>query len=144
MKNYQLLLAFVFAVLSNLAFATEPKDALAAFHAAMRSGDQAGVLAQLAPDAVIYESGYVERSKDEYASHHLGEDIAFAKTSTRKLLQQSVQMDANLASIWGEIETTSNTKMGVFRSLATETVLFKRVKDTWLITHIHWSSRKMK
>ena len=48
------------------------------FHAALSAGDSTGALALLADDAVILESGGVE-TRDEYRSHHLPADIAFAQ-----------------------------------------------------------------
>lgn len=48
------------------------------FHAALSTGDNAKALSLLAVDAVILESGGIE-SRAEYVSHHLPEDIAFAK-----------------------------------------------------------------
>ncbi|UUZ52432.1 hypothetical protein LP419_23420 [Massilia sp. H-1] len=44
---------------------------MTAFHAAIHAGDKERALALMSPDIMIYESGYVERSRDEYASHHL-------------------------------------------------------------------------
>ena len=68
--------------------AASPKESIAAFHAALVSGDKAKALALLSPEIAIYEAGYVERSREEYASHHLGGDMEFAKNSTRKVLKQ--------------------------------------------------------
>ena len=48
------------------------------FHAALAAGDSAAALALLAPDVTILESGGVE-TRDEYRSHHLPGDIAFAR-----------------------------------------------------------------
>src|SRR3990170_3043923 len=50
-----------------------------AFHAALRRGDTKAALSYLAENALIYEAGGVERGREEYASHHLGADSAFAQ-----------------------------------------------------------------
>jgi ketosteroid isomerase-like protein len=130
--------------LSNASYADEPKEVLAAFHAALATGDQAKATELLAPDVTIYESGYVERSRAEYAGHHLPEDIAFAKTSTSRLLQTKERIEGNLAVIWQETETQAKVKGKKLRLLGTETSVLQRVGDSWGIVHIHWSSRKAK
>jgi hypothetical protein len=47
------------------------------FDALMAAGDSTGLLALLADDAVILESGGLE-TRAEFRSHHLPADIAFA------------------------------------------------------------------
>ncbi|UUZ46830.1 hypothetical protein LP420_23980 [Massilia sp. B-10] len=53
------------------ALAATPSETVTAFHAAIHAGDKERALALMSPDIMIYESGYVGRSRDEYASHHL-------------------------------------------------------------------------
>ena len=130
--------------LNNLSYADEPKEVLAAFHAALASGDPTKAAELLAPDITIYESGYVERSRAEYAGHHLPEDIAFAKTSTRKILQHSERIEGNLAVIWQETDTKAKIKGKDLHILGTETSLLQKNGDHWGIVHVHWSSRKVK
>ncbi|MFZ6844205.1 YybH family protein [Undibacterium sp. RuTC16W] len=134
----------ILVLLTNLSYASEPQEALAAFYTALTTGDQAKATELLAPDVTIYESGYVERTRAEYAGHHLPEDIAFAKTSMRKVLQHSQRIDGKFAMIWEETETTAKLKGKNVRILGTETALLQKSGDTWLITHLHWSSRKSK
>lgn len=132
-------------LLNALAFpshALEPKEAVAAFHAALAAGEQARAEALLAPDITIYESGYVERSRAEYAGHHLPEDIKFAQTSTRKVLRQTERRDGNLAVVWAETETQAKLKGKDVRILGTETTLLQKTGESWAIVHVHWSSRK--
>jgi ketosteroid isomerase-like protein len=137
-------LVLIIAALCNTSYANEPKEVLAAFQAALSNGDQAKASELLAPDVTIYESGYVESSRAEYVGHHLPEDIAFAKKSTRKLLQTKESIDANLAVIWQETETHAKIKGKELRILGTETSVLQRTGDSWHIVHIHWSSRKAK
>lgn len=140
----KLALSLALASISALALANEPKEALAAFHAALSAGDQAKASEFLAPDITIYESGYVERSRAEYAGHHLPEDIKFSKIATRKLLQQTERRDGNLAVIWEETETSANIKGKPVHYFGTETTLLQKTGDNWNIVHMHWSSRKAK
>jgi hypothetical protein len=48
------------------------------FHSILSTGDTAGINSLLAPDLRVIEGGTVENRK-EYLSHHLSEDIDFAK-----------------------------------------------------------------
>ncbi|WP_295754437.1 nuclear transport factor 2 family protein [Undibacterium sp.] len=140
----KLIISFLLGALTSLAYANEPKETLAAFYAALASGDKVRATELLAPDITIYESGYVERSRAEYAEHHMAGDMAFAKTSTQKVLQQSERRDGNLAVIWEETETKATVKDKEVRSLGTSTALLQKIGDNWTIVHVHWSSRKSK
>lgn len=147
MKN-KLLLLLAFAAASVSAAtpgtASGPEAALASFHAALVAGDKARVLALMAPDVAIYESGYVERSRAEYASHHLGGDMEFAKTATRKVLRQNERTDGNMAVVWQETETTGTSRGKPVHVFGTETALLEKSDGSWRIVHVHWSSRKSK
>ena len=124
--------------------AASPKETVAAFHAALSAGDKAKALGLLAPEVAIYEAGHVERSREEYASHHLQGDIDFAKTATRKLLRETEHIDGNTAIVWEETET-AGTSMGMpVRAFGTGTMVLQKRGDGWAIIHVHWSSRKLK
>jgi uncharacterized protein (TIGR02246 family) len=110
------------------------------YHAALASGDSAAALALLAEDAVILESGSLE-SRQEYRSHHLPADIAFARgvKGTRSPLRVFVRGDV----AW---TTATSTTRGKFRgrpvnSSGAELMVLTRIQDTWKISAIHWSSR---
>ncbi|MES2320881.1 MAG: nuclear transport factor 2 family protein [Pseudomonadota bacterium] len=141
-------LSLLFAAVCMPAFAApvpvDANGALSAFHAALARGDKTGALELLAPTVAIYESGYVEASREEYAHHHLGGDIAFAKTSTRKVLRHSEKMEGNTAIIWEETETTGSSGGKPVHFFGTETAVLEKTGDRWMITHVHWSSRKAK
>ena len=142
MKKIALLLSI--SLFTSIACASEATQALDAFHAALASGDTARAADLLATDVSIYESGHVERSKAEYAGHHLPEDIAFAKTANRKVLQTSERMEGKLAMIWQETETRAKYKGKDIHIFGTETSLLEKQGDQWRIVHVHWSSRKPK
>lgn len=126
------------------AFAAGPSEALAAFHAALAAGDKTRAIGILAPEVAIYESGYVEGSRSEYADHHLGEDIGFAKTTTRKVIKHSERIEGNVAVIWEETETTGTAHGKAIHAFGTETAMLEKKADGWSIIHVHWSSRKAK
>jgi hypothetical protein len=129
---------------ASAAFAAEPKEVLAAFHAALAAGNKAKAIELMSPSVAIYESGYVEASRDEYAGHHLGDDIIFAKTTTRKVLKHSERIEGNMAIIWEETETAGTSHGKDIRAFGTETAVLEKIGDAWMISHVHWSSRKAK
>ena len=111
-----------------------------AFHQALAAGDAGGALRLLAADAVILESGGRE-SRDEYAAHHLAEDIEFARAVPveRSALQVTVSGDA----AW--VNSTSLMR-GTYRGRAidaagVELMVLSRTAPGWVIRAIHWSSR---
>ncbi|HEY0926340.1 nuclear transport factor 2 family protein [Brevundimonas sp.] len=126
---------------SVAAEATEAASAVDAFHAALKAGDTAGALTFLAPDVMIFEQGGAERSRDEYASHHLGSDAAFAAASEATVTRRSGWADGDIAWITSEGRTTGQFNGRAVDRLTTETIVLKRHADGWRIHHIHWSSR---
>ena len=124
--------------------AAESADAAAAvdaFHATLKAGDTAAVLALLSPDVMIFEEGGAERSRDEYASHHLASDAAFAAASEATVARRSGWADGDIAWITSEGRTTGQFNGRAVDRLTTETMVLKRHADGWRIHHIHWSSR---
>ncbi|MGI4843676.1 MAG: YybH family protein [Janthinobacterium lividum] len=140
----QLALAGILLATSAASLAASPKETLAAFHDALVAGDRAKALSLLAPEIAIYEAGYVERSREEYASHHLGGDMEFAKSSTRKVLKQTERIDGNTAVVWEETETTGTSRGKPVHAFGTGTAVLEKRGDAWAIIHVHWSSRKAK
>ena len=122
--------------------AQEAASAVDAFHAALKAGDTNAALALMAPEVMIFEEGYVERTRDEYASHHLGSDAAFAAASEAVVERRSGWVDGDIAWITSEGRTTGQFNGRPVDSLTTETMVLKRHADGWRIHHIHWSSRK--
>lgn len=111
-----------------------------AFHAALRRGDTRAASALLADDALIFEEGRAERSKAEYAAHHLAADAEFSKAVAGVRTRR--RGDAVGEFAW--IATESGMK-GAFRGSAVnrvmdETMILRRVGETWKIVHVHWSS----
>lgn len=143
-KFLSIALAAALVTAAPLSYASSPQEALSAFHAALTAGDKSTASDLLAPDVAIFESGYIERSRAEYASHHLAGDIDFAKTATRRVLKQTERVQSTMAVIWQETETTGMSKGKPVHVFGTETALLEKKGDSWTITHVHWSSRKAK
>lgn len=112
-----------------------------AFHAALKAGDTDGALALLAGDVMIFEEGGAERSRAEYASHHLGSDAAFAAAVEATMSRRSGWAEGDVAWIASEGRTTGTFNGRAVDRLSAETMVLKRGPDGWRIHHIHWSSR---
>lgn len=124
------------------AWAATPSETVTSFHAAITAGERDKALALLSPTVVIYESGHVERSREEYAKGHLGSDMEFSKQMTRKVLKHSEQVMGNVAVVLDETETSGTYKGKQITSAGVETAVLEKRGDGWIITHVHWSSRK--
>ena len=109
------------------------------FHAAIAAGDSSRALALLAPDAIILESGDAE-TREEYRSHHLPADIAFARSVTesrtplRVALQDGAAWVASTATAHGEYRGRA------INSVAAELMVLTRAANGWVIRSVHWSS----
>lgn len=111
-----------------------------AFHRALRRGDTRAALRLLSDDALIFESGGVERGKAEYAAHHLGADAEFSRAVPSVLTRRTGGMLGGLAWIASEGRTTGSFRGKAVDRKTTETMLLRRVGGVWKIAHIHWSS----
>lgn len=121
----------------SLAVANVVKD----FHNALSKGDSARALTLLADDAVILESGYVER-RSEYRTHHLPEDIKFAIAVASK--RGPLQVTIRGATAW---TAGTSTSKGSFNgksvdSFGAESMVLTKESAGWRIRSIHWSSHK--
>ncbi len=112
----------------------------AAFQEALNSGDAAQVKALLDPRALIFESGSAERSRAEYAAHHLKADMDFLKTVTYKLLRQTGDTVGDLAWVASESRLTGVSSDKAVDVLSTETLVLKKGSAGWRVVHVHWSS----
>jgi ketosteroid isomerase-like protein len=122
------------------AAAAEAAATVDAFHAALDRGDRQGALALLAPEALIFEEGGAERSRDDYAAEHLAADMAFSKAVPSKLTRRTGGSDGTAAWIASAGRTTGSWKGKAVDRVTTETMILRRSADGWAIVHIHWSS----
>jgi|TARA_R110002051_G_scaffold150874_1_gene223408 uncharacterized protein (TIGR02246 family) len=120
--------------------AVEAARVVDAFHTALEHGDTEGTLALLAEDVLIFESGDAERSRDEYAEHHLAADAAFSAAVPGIRSRRVARADGDSAWVASESRTTGAFNGRPVDSLTVETMVLRREADGWRITHIHWSS----
>lgn len=113
---------------------------VAKYHEALAKGDSAAVLALLADDAVILETGGIE-TRDQYRAGHLPGDIRFAMAvpSTRGPVHVKVRGDV----AWTTATSTTQGEMSgrAINSSGAELMVLVRTPGGWKISAIHWSSR---
>jgi len=125
-------------------FAATPAETMDAFQRALADGKRDAVLALLSPKVRIFESGYTENSRDEYAAHHLDSDIDFLRTTKSRVLRHEERRDGATAIVMRETETTGSYKDAEVHLFGLETAVLEKAGDGWQIVHLHWSSRKAK
>lgn len=122
--------------------ATRPVIAVVeAFHAALGSGNADAVLALLAEDVMVLEEGGAERSRQEYAGHHLPADMAFAAATDAGVTRRAAWIENDMAWVLTEGRTSGQFNGRAVNRLTAETMILQRHADGWRIRHIHWSSR---
>ena len=137
------LTAAVALVLGAAAAAAPSPDAAAivdAFHAALKKGDTRAASDLIAEDALIFEEGGAERSKAEYAGHHLVADAAFSKGVVSATVRRFGETSGDLAWVATEGRTIGKYKGKPVDQLTTETMIVRKFEGGWKIVHIHWSS----
>lgn len=110
----------------------------------MSSGDAKQVQALLDPSVLIFEGGNVERSRSEYAAHHLPSDLKFMQAVTYKLERQTGDTVGDLAWVVSEARLTGAREGKPVDLASTETLVLKKSIAGWRVVHIHWSSRPVK
>ena len=91
---------------------------------------------------LIFESGEVERSKADYAAHHLGADIAFEAAVKSVMTRRAANSEGSAAWVASEGRTTGNFNGRPIDVSTTETMILRRIGKGWRIVQIHWSSAK--
>ena len=115
----------------------EAEQAALAFQRALQAGDRDAVLALLSADVTISEAGHTQ-SRDEYASAHLAEDIAFLKNAEIKRVSTASMPtgDSALVGSDSEIRTDAGGQPKIQRSR--ELLTLKLENGSWKIVAIRW------
>ncbi len=117
----------------------EVRAVIDAFRTGLGAGDGDAALAQLHPDVRVFEGGHAE-TRDEYASGHLGADMAFLQAVESTTTSERLVVDGAMA-----LYLRTYTNKGEFRgrqidASGTETLVLSKTDDGWRILHIHWST----
>jgi ketosteroid isomerase-like protein len=111
------------------------------FHDALSAGDSTAALALLTQDVNILESGGVE-TREEYRSHHLPGDIAYARGIKSERAPLRVVVRGDVAWATGTSTTQGEYRGRQINSAGAELVVLNRTPQGWRIAAIHWSSRQ--
>ena len=111
------------------------------FHSALSAGNATAVSRLLDPNVLIMEGGNVERSRDEYAAHHLKADVKFMRSVKYTLERQSGDSIGDLAWVASEAALSGESQGKQLNLVSTESLVLRRTNSGWRIVHIHWSSR---
>ena len=114
---------------------------LEAFYAAMKTGDKAAAMAQIAPDAVFVESGKLE-TRAEYEMNHLPADIDFEKQITGKRSPWQVKTQGDAAWVIATTEYDGTVDGAPLNFVSAQLAVLTRASGEWKIRSIHWSSRR--
>jgi ketosteroid isomerase-like protein len=137
-----LALALATPCLAGEAESPGPEACVDRFHAALEAGDRPGALAELAPEVVIFEQGGAELSRQEYAAHHLEDDVSYLRATETRIVDRRTGGDGGTAWVLTRSETTGTFEGKPVATSGTETMVLERRPEGWRIVHVHWSSRR--
>ena len=153
MRN--LLVAFILAAASPSLFAhgnkpdehqsklsgseTAPGQAVLAFHKALREQNEVTAKSLLSDNVIIVEGGGIERSAQEYASHHMLSDMKFVSTLSSELQEHKVTEYGDAAT---SLSVYNNTMESGKTYRSYETAILTKRNGKWKIAHLHWSTAK--
>lgn len=136
-------LLFAASLLSSPAPAETPAALVSRFHDALKGGRRQAVLDLMTPDAVVFESGGAENTRDEYANHHLEPDMAFARSTVTTVEDRRVVEMGDVALVLSHTATSGAFEGKPVSSKGVETMVVRRVDGGWRVAHIHWSTRRL-
>jgi ketosteroid isomerase-like protein len=110
----------------------------------LSSGNAKNVEDLLDPNVLILQGGNAERSRKEYAVHHLSSDLKFMKSVQYRLERQSGDTVGELAWVASEACLTGSPEGKSVDVVSKETLVLKKASTGWKIVHVHWSSRSGK
>jgi uncharacterized protein (TIGR02246 family) len=133
----------LFLLMATPAATAKPAEFVDAWHAALRGSDREVVLGLMLPEVVVFESGGAEKTRDEYASHHLDADMAFARaTATKVESRRVVELGPDAALVLSHTSTTGTFQGKPADSRGVETMVLRRANNEWRVAHIHWSAAR--
>lgn len=119
-----------------------PSEQLNAFHMALRTGNAARAVDLLSKDAVIYEQGFAEISRDEWIAQQLGTAMAFARDAKRDVVRRSTRLVGDAAWVMSNTRTTISLPERQLVFNGGETAILMKEGDEWKIVHLHWSAHQ--
>lgn len=122
--------------------AAKPSEALDDFHKALRTNQPDKVVDALARDALIYEQGFAETSRDEWVRKQLGNAIAFARDTERRVVRRQAGEAGNAAWVISTTQTILDVSDRKVMLEGAETAILRLEGSNWKIVHLHWSAHE--
>jgi len=123
--------------------AAQAAQAVAAFHSALKAGDAKAAMQWLADDAQVLEDGDVQ-TREQYQSHHLAADMAFAKAVNTTYSHVVANANGNTAWVSASTSTTGTYQGRSVNLNGAELMVLTRAPLGWRIRAIHWSANSRK
>lgn len=120
--------------------AATPIEAVQRFHEALKGSDPETAILQLAPDLVVFETGFAEAHPRAYADNNMAMDLAFAIVTNRRIVEQVERIEGKIAWVMTRSELTNKPGADPIALRQTETMILREYLDGWKISHIHWSA----
>lgn len=120
--------------------AATPIEAVQGFHEALKGSDPASAILLLAPDLVVFETGFAEAHPRAYADNNLALDLAFALVIDRRIVEQVERTEGKIAWVLTRSEMINKPGTDPLALRQTETMILRQYADGWKIAHIHWSA----
>ncbi|MDE0855141.1 MAG: nuclear transport factor 2 family protein [Nevskia sp.] len=118
-----------------------PVAVVDAFHAALKTGDATSALKLLSVSVSIYEQGFVDQTRADYAGAHIAADSAFAQGTELQVLERRIiWLGDNAACVVSKTSTKGNFQGHAINLVGTESMVLQRSGGSWTIEHIHWSA----
>ncbi len=114
--------------------------AVVRFHEALKAGNADVVREMLVPEARILEGGGIE-TVEEYASHHLPADMAFAAAVEKERGEFQIFQAADIAWVASTSRSTGTYRDREIDSSGAELMVLRNVDGKWRVAAVHWSSR---
>ena len=146
MKTFKtFILLNIFTLLSSIAIADgqalSAEETADSLYTGLKTGDTELLQSIMDPQVLIFESGGVESSWEEYASHHLGADMTFMANMSREIISRKILEQGEIFVIATQARLSGTYRDEQIDSTSDETLVLQKKEQGWRITHIHWSSR---
>ncbi len=126
----------------SVAADSTPSAVVDSFHKALRLNQPEKAVGLLSLDALIYEQGFSEISRDEWIQQQLGPAIAFAGDSDRRVVRRSSRISGDAAWVMSSTQTMVKLPERELVFNGGETAILQKEGDVWKIVHLHWSAHE--
>ena len=135
---------FISALITSTSTSAEAENTTATevadqFGQALKESNETTIRDLLDENVLIFESGSVESSLEEYASHHMSADMSFMQDIEKEIITRSVVENGDIVVISTKYRMFGTYKDQNFDKTSLESLVLKKTDGTWRIVHIHGS-----